>query len=180
VQNLTKLLTKTLWLQSSKAPIVLCIGSDRVTGDSFGPMVGEKLTRQHNIDTFVYGTLSKPVTAINLIEVLAFIKCRHPNTVVLAVDSALGATSEIGKFRVLADGIYPGAATGKKLPKAGDFSLTATVAPLGTGLELYGVQLGFIDRLAETAALAIADSIKFNYAPNAIMRTGSHVSRPHK
>ena len=136
-------------------PVILCIGSDRVTGDCFGPLVGEYLTRGHNVDTFVYGSLSKTVTALNLAETALFIKARHKGRAVIAVDSALGIEKDLGSFRVFYGGLYPGAAVGKVLPKVGDFSLTATVAQNGAEA-LNGVKLGFVSQLARTAAKEIS------------------------
>ncbi len=139
----------------TKPPVVLCIGSDRVTGDCFGPLTGEYLVRRHNADAFVYGNLSRPVTALNLAETVRFLKARHPGTAILAVDSALGSVADVGSFRVFAGSLLPGAAAGKLLPAIGDFSLTATVAQRGEK-DLFGARLGFIVPLAETAAKQIA------------------------
>ena len=46
-------------------PVYLCIGSDRVTGDSLGPLVGTLLLKvQPTLP--VIGTLTDPVHALNL------------------------------------------------------------------------------------------------------------------
>ena len=156
---LSNMLHSTISTLCDTAPVILCIGSDKVTGDCFGPLVGQKLV-ESNIDAFVYGSLDSPITALNLTQSLAFIKLKHPVSRILAIDSALGAKTEVGRFRVIADGIYPGAATGKKLPKVGDFSLTATVAGMGNGANLYSVGLGFVNRLANTASKAILECVK--------------------
>ena len=111
-------------------PVVLCIGSDRVTGDCLGPLVGQMLSGKLDAYAFVYGSLSAPV----------------------------GDKSDVGSVRVMGDGIYPGAAGGKSLPKVGDVSVTATVADMG-GNALYGVKLGFVYSLAEVIASAIAESL---------------------
>ena len=151
----------------SLPPVILCIGSDRVTGDCFGPLVGEELIRRHNINTFVYGTLSTPVTALNIVDTAAFLKSRHPHRRVLAIDSALGIKREIGCLRVFDEGLYPGAAVGKTLPKVGDFSLTATVAEQNPS-ELAWVRLGLIVPLARAAAIEIARVFKaFRHHPAA-------------
>ena len=46
--------------------VVLAIGSDRVTGDSLGPIVGHMLALR---GAEVYGDLRSPVTALNVMEV---------------------------------------------------------------------------------------------------------------
>jgi putative sporulation protein YyaC len=142
--------------------VILCIGSDRITGDCLGPVVGHILTHELCADADVYGSLSSPVTALNLSETLSFIKSRHPGSFVIAVDSSLGAKEDVGNVRVLPCGIFPGAAVGKNLPKVGDAAVTATVAELsgtkGANL-LQGVRLGFIYRLAYDIAKGICNAL---------------------
>ncbi len=150
---------KFLTRGSSTPPVILCIGSDRVTGDCLGPIVGHILTNELNIPAFVYGSLSSPVNALNLVETVNFIKRRHSQSLIIAVDSSLGHKDDIGTIRVLNDGIYPGAAAGKTLPKVGNLAITATVAELKKS-ELYGVRLGLIYDLARNIASAISLSME--------------------
>ena len=46
--------------------IVMCIGSDRSTGDSLGPLVGYKLSKFTFENVHVYGCLQSPIHAANL------------------------------------------------------------------------------------------------------------------
>jgi len=50
--------------------VILCIGTDRSTGDALGPIIGHKLvnslSKYDNI--YIYGTLDDPVHAKNLQE----------------------------------------------------------------------------------------------------------------
>ena len=61
---LSKILIKNGF--SDIAPVLLCIGSDRVTGDSLGPMVGSPLEERYKKSIPVFGTLKMPVHALNL------------------------------------------------------------------------------------------------------------------
>lgn len=140
-------------------PVVLCIGTDRVIGDALGPIVGELLVRRYDVPAFVYGTLSLPVTALTLPAVADFIRSRHTGQKVIAVDSSLGKPSDVGLIRATVGGIKPGLATGKNLPKAGDFSVTATVAALGAKDALSSVRLGFVSALAADVASAIFTAV---------------------
>ena len=144
-------------------PVVLCIGSDRVTGDCLGPLVGHILTEKLDAPAFVYGSLFSPVTALNIVETERFIRGKHPESLIIAVDSSLGNESDIGSVRVIGDGIHPGAAVGKTLPKVGDVSVTATVAEPDKN-KLYGVKLGFVYALAELIASAICKSLEKSVA----------------
>ena len=62
-----------------RKPIVfVCIGSDRVTGDSLGPLIGYKLNKSPFASRFIiYGTLEYPVHALNLDETIGHKK--HPS-----------------------------------------------------------------------------------------------------
>lgn len=46
----------------SKRPIIfLCIGTDRCTGDSLGPLIGHKLKFLKRKNFYIYGTLENPI-----------------------------------------------------------------------------------------------------------------------
>lgn len=159
-QDNSYLIGKTLKkLLCGRSPVVLCIGSDRVTGDALGPLTGHILTRQLNVPAYVYGSLFSPVTALNLEETVRFIGRRHAGLPVLAVDSSVGKAEDVGMIRILSGGLYPGSADGKSLPKVGDVSVTATVTDAPTA-PLTSVRLGFVYRLAESIASGIYDAVK--------------------
>ena len=140
-------------LALGKLPVVLCIGSDRVTGDCLGPIVGQMLV-ERGVNAFVYGTLGRPITALNLAEAVEHIKHAHPDKKVLAVDSSVGKLSDVGKIRVAFGAIAPGSADGKKLPRVGDVSVTATVTD-AKKTPLSAVRLGTVYALAQTISARI-------------------------
>ena len=149
-------------MRGSKAPpVVVCIGSDRVTGDCLGPLVGHLLTTKYNIKTFVYGTLRRPVTALNLSESAGFIRQAHPKSKVLAVDAALGRPEDVGLIRINKGGVYPGSAVSKVLPKVGDYSVIAVVNSGGgnADLKLNATRLNFVMLMAEAIAGGIYDAL---------------------
>lgn len=43
-------------------PVILCIGSDKIAGDSVGPIVGDILKNRLNARCFVYGATGKAST----------------------------------------------------------------------------------------------------------------------
>ena len=61
--------------------IFLCIGTDKITGDCFGPLVGTNLKRMlENSNIFnitIYGTLIKNVNYSNVEQVIRTIQTRH-------------------------------------------------------------------------------------------------------
>lgn len=146
----------------NEPPVLLCIGSDKVTGDALGPLVGHLLTRRFNAPAYVYGTLEHPVTANNLGVANRFIKTYHPTAKVLAIDAALSDTREIGLIYFRNKGVQAGKALGKALPCSGDYSITAIV---NTGSDsaaskLFSTSLHTVIRLAESIAAALFESIK--------------------
>ena len=68
------LLAKHLQSIFSKLPtyqpiVVICVGTDRSTGDSLGPLVGSHLNRTTTLrNLHLFGTLDEPVHAMNLAE----------------------------------------------------------------------------------------------------------------
>lgn len=107
--------------------IILCIGTDRSTGDSFGPLIGYKLKGIRYSNIFVYGTLDNPVHAKNLEENLKMIYSSHSNPCVIAIDACLGSIEHIGYVTVGKGSIRPGTGVDKNLPEVGDIFITGIV-----------------------------------------------------
>ena len=84
----------------NKPLTLLCIGSDLVVGDSLGPLIGTLLTKK-NISAYVYGSLSFPVTAKEVNYAKDYINSLHPNSLVVAIDAAVGESDDVGLIRVL-------------------------------------------------------------------------------
>lgn len=139
-------------------PIILCIGSDRLTGDCLGPLVGSALTREHNVPTYVYGTLHRTVTALNLNDTLSFIRTRHPDSTLIVVDACLGGEADVGSIRLLRGGIRAGSASGKKFRPCGDLAVTAVVNRMPAST-LSSTKLGFVSDLAGVISVTLAAAI---------------------
>lgn len=111
--------------------IFLCIGSDKIIGDSYGPLVGQKLEesfkgKYNNIQ--VYGTLDKPISAVNLEKKVQEIYTKYKNPCIIAIDSALSSSENIGKILVSNSKMQCGKAAGKKLMLVGNISIKGVVA----------------------------------------------------
>lgn len=110
-------------------PVVLCIGSDLSVGDSLGPVTGTKLKEKlSGANVYVYGTLSKPITAHEVRYMNEFLKSTHPGSPVIAVDAAVGLAGDIGLIRLSKKGIKPGSGANKKLGRVGDVSIMGIIA----------------------------------------------------
>lgn len=135
-QTLVKMLKRKL--KSHQRVIVLCIGSDYSVADSLGPLIGHKLVSSHYGSIAVFGTLEFPVDADNLIETINTIDNMYANPLVIAIDSSLGTSKKmIGDITLCEEGITPGDAFGRLLPKVGHISISGTVNLAGISYEKF-------------------------------------------
>ncbi|MGL4760060.1 MAG: spore protease YyaC [Sarcina sp.] len=106
--------------------IIICIGTDKCIGDCLGPLVGTALIEK-NFPQPVYGTLEKPIHALNLDTELERIYKLHPYSTVIAIDACLGDVNAIGEIHLKTDSLKPGKGVGKTLPSVGDISIIGIV-----------------------------------------------------
>ncbi|MBY7145148.1 spore protease YyaC [Virgibacillus sp. NKC19-3] len=107
--------------------IVVCIGTDRSTGDALGPLTGTTFTAMEPRHMIVYGTLHKPVHATNLETYIKQIKVNHQNPYIIAIDACLGKSHSVGQIIMRTGPVKPGAALNKPLPAIGDMHITGVV-----------------------------------------------------
>lgn len=123
-----ELLQKISEQKQHRQPLVfLCIGSDRATGDSLGPIVGYKLTQRRFPSAYIYGTLERPVHAKNLEKIINEIHETFEQPFIVAIDASLGKASHIGYFTLGEGALRPGAGVGKELPQVGNLYITGIV-----------------------------------------------------
>lgn len=142
--------------------VILCIGTDRSTGDSLGPIIGHKLI--HSIEKYpgfhVYGTLDHPVHAKNLQEKIDYIYRTLDSPFVLAIDACLGKIDRIGFISVGNGPLKPGAGVNKTLPPVGDINITGIVNLSGymEYMVLQNTRLSLVMKMADT----LVNSIKYS------------------
>lgn len=111
-----------------KRPVVfMCIGTDRSTGDSLGPLVGTFLEERDISPFYVYGTLDNPIHAVNLKDKINEITNIHHNPFIIAIDACLGRLKNIGIIQIGKGPVKPGAGVNKELPEVGDYHITGIV-----------------------------------------------------
>lgn len=119
LQSLVELIPPHL---SKDDVVFFCIGTNQISGDCLGPLVGSYL--KTNGYTNVYGTLQEPVDAGNIKEkIMEVPKGRF----VIAIDAALGTFSYVESFSVSPGPLRPGAGIGKELPQIGDLGIFGVV-----------------------------------------------------
>jgi len=107
--------------------ILLCIGTDRSTGDSLGPLTGTKLKQKCIPGLSVIGTLEEPIHAENLDITLKQIQQTFHNPFIIALDACLGRIDSIGYITLAEGPLKPGTAVKKELPEVGEIHLTGIV-----------------------------------------------------
>lgn len=148
--------------------IFLCIGTDRITGDTFGPLVGYKLdilfrdTNRIN----VIGNLSETVCCNNINSVLNNINEQYKNPFIVSIDSALSIVHEnVGRIKVSEGGLCIGSGLDKNNVHIGDMNIKGIVGrdtrkPIQNFKILQNISLNLVMRLADTVSKGIYSTIK--------------------
>lgn len=149
----------------SRPIVFVCIGTDRSTGDSLGPLVGTLLEEKSSQSFFVYGTLDDPIHAVNLDDKLREINKRHFHPFIIGVDACLGKFKSVGVIEVGHGPVKPGAGVNKDLQDVGHMHITGIVNVSGF-MEFFVLQntrLNLVMKMAKTIAAGIYQaSLKYN------------------
>lgn len=143
--------------------VVLCVGTDRSTGDCLGPLVGHRLSKSYSMmNIHVLGTLKEPVHAKNLDENMNYIFNNIRNPFIIAIDASLGKMENIGKINLYRGPLFPGAGVNKNLQPVGDISITGIVNMSGfmEYIVLQNTRLSLVMEMAEIISLSLYMSIK--------------------
>lgn len=153
-------LFKSCYTKDFNDVVILCIGTDRSTGDCLGPLVGHKLKLIQYSRIYVYGTLDNPVHAKNLSEIISDIEARHDRPFIIAIDACLGKLERIGRISIGKGPLRPGAGVNKTLPEIGHIHIVGVVNLSGfmEYLILQNTRLNLVMRMADT----ISSGIHFN------------------
>ncbi|WP_106766971.1 spore protease YyaC [Paenibacillus faecalis] len=100
----------------------LCIGTDRSTGDSLGPLTGSRLL-EYGFPN-VIGTLPDPCDACNLESKLKEIP---KESIIIAIDACLGQPSSVRFYFGSQGPLHPAQSVGTSLPAVGHYSVAAVV-----------------------------------------------------
>lgn len=153
--QLQEFIQETLLIKGKEKVLFLCIGSDRSTGDSLGPLVGHALEKSRKSN--VLGTLSAPVHAMNLEKTMKYIKDSFSDSIVVAIDASVGQPSHVGYITIGRGSIKPGLGVSKNLCEVGDVFITGIVGS-GYGDEpflLQSTRLKIVVEIAESICAGI-------------------------
>lgn len=142
--------------------IVVCVGTDRSTGDALGPLVGTSLSKYRNPGFRLYGTLDEPVHAVNLQDTLNLIQSSSSKPYIVGIDACLGQVSSVGVIQVGNGPVKPGAGVNKDLPPVGDMHVTGIVN-VGGFMEYFVLQntrLSIVMKMSDIIANSLYYAIK--------------------
>jgi putative sporulation protein YyaC len=125
--RLAKAIEQLLMVQNDRPLIFVCIGTDRSTGDSLGPLIGTQLKALDLPSLHIFGSLDEPVHAVNLNEVYTAIKSSFQDPFIIAIDACLGRYTNVGMITVGEGPVLPGAGVNKDLPPVGEAHITGIV-----------------------------------------------------
>ena len=107
--------------------IFLCIGTNRVIGDCFGPLVGSKLkhyfSQEENVE--VIGDIENIVSLKNVYSIINQIQ--EQEAFVIAIDAALSCNNKIGTIIVNQNKMNIGSGINKRNLYIGDISIKGIV-----------------------------------------------------
>lgn len=145
--------------------IFVCVGSDRITGDALGPLVGyylKELSNKENIK--IVGDLEYPVHGTNIESVMEYVNETFINPFIIAIDSSFGKNEdEEGWIWITDKSLHPGSGLNKKFHGIGNISISGCTASLDEGdetlrfLVLQGARLNLVLVMAELIAKCILE-----------------------
>lgn len=156
-----------------ETPVICCIGSDLVLGDSLGPIVGTMLINK-KVNAYIYGSLSSPITAKEIVILKEYLEKTHRNKEIISIDAGVGLKREVGCIKISDSGIKPGLGVKKNLPTIGTKSIIGIVAQKteNNNLLFNETRLSLVYKMATVIADSIAnyvESLSENFSPDGIL-----------
>lgn len=142
--------------------IFLCIGTDRIIGDAFGPLVGYKLNylfkNEDNVE--IIGNLENKICLHNIEKIVQDIKNTYEIPFVISIDAAFSNKMNIGEIVVSKNSINVGSGLNRKNIYVGDMSIKGVVSknlnnPKYNFKSLQNAPLNLIMNMADSVAQGI-------------------------
>lgn len=157
-EKLHQMIREEMIRQNKTGVVFLCIGTDRSTGDSLGPLIGYKLRQMRITGATVFGTLDRPVHAMNLENYVSVLKKCYRNDLIVAVDASVGSRDHVGFVTLGKGSLKPGLGVSKELRAVGDIFITGIVGSCGSydPLMLQSVRLAVVMQMADCISHGIS------------------------
>ncbi len=107
----------------------VCLGTNRIIGDAFGPVVGSVLKKHLQIDSSVQvlGDLKECITYENVNRIIDLLAVNYKANLIIVLDSALSCKKNIGKVFVQNRGLKYAESLKKRNSRIGNISIKAVV-----------------------------------------------------
>lgn len=150
----------------NKKIIFLCIGTNKIIGDSFGPLVGTNLEHflKYNNKVAIFGNINNPVNALNIEEKLIYINKVYTDKYIIAIDSAVSDKNFVGDIFVTKNKMVLGKGLNKEIFSLGDISIKCSVCrnennKISNFKSLENVSKEFVQELASLVSIGIYEVI---------------------
>ncbi len=155
-------------INSNRVIVFLCIGTDRSSGDSLGPLIGYKLSSIKNNKFYIYGSLENPIHSLNIEKIIEKIYTSFKDPFIIAIDASLGDAKNVGKIFIEKKPLYPGAALNKSLKPVGHISIIGVVNILSKSefIILQNTRLYTVMTLADSISQGISSFIDKSLSSN--------------
>ena len=156
--RLAELIEAEMARTGKRETVFLCIGTDRSTGDSLGPLIGYKLKQMKLPGAAVFGTLDRPVHAMNLEHYLEVLRVCYSDALIVAVDASVGNREHVGFVTLGKGALKPGLGVSKELRAVGDIFITGIVGRCTSYDPLYlqSVRLSVVMQMADCISSGIS------------------------
>lgn len=102
--------------QSFSDIVILCIGTNKLIGDSIGPVVGQKLKKENIQEkVYIYGDMKETINFKNAKQVIENIFKIYEKPFIITIDSALGTQTMVSKIVVSKGIIRIGKSLGRSI-----------------------------------------------------------------
>lgn len=148
--------------------VFLCVGTDRITGDSFGPIIGHNLKKLFNSakNVAIIGDLENTVSYLNIENVINKICKDYSNPFIVSIDSALSKNKDnIGKIFIDKGGLVLGSSISREKYIIGDMHVKGVIArdlcnPKKNFYLMQNIRLNMVMKMAEIVSNGIYESIE--------------------
>ena len=140
--------------------VVCCMGTNMITGDSLGPLVGTLLSDAYDTPAIVYGTMDKPLHAKSIDDFPDVTNSSGLNVLKISIDASFGHQEDIGKVKIYKGGVCPGSGFGKKYPSIGDVSVIGIIGPHDDPFSIFKVKESPIFYMSEMVGKGVNNAIR--------------------
>ena len=165
IQKFEKKLSEIYLDEEYSNIIFLCIGTDKIVGDSIGPIIGNNLKKIENEYIQIYGTLDNTLNFINAKDTIEKIYHNFTRPYLITIDAALSTTNNKGDI-VLSEGyINIGKALQKSICFYSNVNIKCVVGKAHLEkekniTELKNVSLKETEKMAEIVSRGIKNVLK--------------------